>query len=201
MLPTRAYADPLPQFSAGIRPQPSPADARPALVVAVAASDVERFPATPFTRLAARNTTEAVRLLERWRPRVVAIDWDSADFDGVAICTAARQVAATAILVLTEFPERAPVALKAGCHAVLLKPFVPNLLAARIGRLCREVPLAPSFRATVAAQQPGTNRTWPDVVCPTCGHQGSVGFEFSSHRRTWYACLACEAVWLGVRRE
>src|SRR5215208_6984123 len=170
MLPTRAYADPLPPFSAGIRPQPSPADARPALVVAVAASDIERFPSTPFTRLAARNTAEALRLMERWRPRVIAIDWDSADFDGAAICTAARQVAATAILVLTDRAEVAPVALKAGCHAVLLKPFVPNLLAARIGRLCREVPIAPPFRATATTQTPGTNRTWRDVTCPKCAH-------------------------------
>jgi CheY-like chemotaxis protein len=201
MLPTRAYADPLPPFSAGVRSQPSPADARPALVVAVAASDVERFPTAPFTRLAARNTSEALRLMERWRPRVLAVDWDLADVDGVAICTAARQNTATAILVLTGSAERAPLALKAGCHGVLLKPCAPNLLAARIGRLCREVPIAPSFRATAPAQQPGTNRMWPDVACPKCGHQGSVGFEFSSHRRTWYACLACDSVWLGTRRE
>ena len=49
MLPPRAYSDPLPPFSAGTRAEPS-ADARPALIVAVAAADVERFPSLPFSR-------------------------------------------------------------------------------------------------------------------------------------------------------
>jgi CheY-like chemotaxis protein len=203
MLPTRAYADPLPPFSAGTRAQPSPQDVRPAFVVAVAAVDVDRFPESSLTRLAARTTAEAVRLIERWRPRVVAIDWDLPEaFDGPAISSAARQTGFTAILVTTAVPERAPAALKAGCHAVLLKPFAPNLIAARVGRLCREVPTVPAaVRAAALLQQCGTNRTWPDLECPTCDHAGAVGFEFSSHRRTWYACLACDSVWLGMRRE
>ena len=29
----------------------------------------------------------------------------------------------------------------------------------------------------------------------------AVSFEFSSYRRMWYACLACEHVWLGPRQE
>jgi CheY-like chemotaxis protein len=203
MLPTRAYADPLPPFSAGLRSQPSPHDVRPAFVVAAAAADVDRFPEAPLTRLAARTTTEAVRLIERWRPRVVAIDWDLPDtFDGAVISGAARQAGFTAILATTATPERAPAALKAGCHALLLKPLSTNLIAARVGRLCREVPAVPAAaRAAAALQQWGTNRTWPDMTCPTCAQQGPVGFEFSSHRRAWYACLACDAVWLGVRRE
>jgi len=203
MSPIRAYGDPVAPSAARTRPPPSPEDAPPALILAVAAADVESFPAIPFTRLAARSTAEAIRLIERWRPRVVAIDWDlPEEFDGPAITRAARQTGVTAVLVTTAVPATAPAALKAGCHAVLLKPFAPNLIAARVGRLCREVPTVPAAaRAAAALQQCGTNRTWPDMECPKCDHQGAVSFEFSSHRRSWYACLACDSVWLDARRE
>jgi DNA-binding response OmpR family regulator len=201
MIP-RAYADPLPPFSAGTRAEASPADARPALIVAVAAGDVDRFPTSPFVRYAARNTTDALRLVERWQPRAVAIDWDLPDFDGASICAAARRVPGAGILVVTSTPESAPAVLKAGCHAVLLKPFAPNLLVARLGRLLRELP-SPAIASRLADKlgQFGTNRTWPDVACPKCAREGAVSFEHSSHRRAWYACLACEAVWLGRRQE
>jgi DNA-binding response OmpR family regulator len=172
------------------------------LVVAVAPTDVEHFPSTPFSRFAARNTTDAIRLVERWRPRVVALDWDVQDFDGKAICSATRQFPTTGVLVMTSAPERAPLALKAGCHALLLKPFAPNLLAARIGRLARELPTSPmASRLAEKLGQFGTNRTWPDTACPKCAIPGAVSFEYSSHRRSWYACLSCESVWLGRRQE
>lgn len=202
VLPPRAYSEPLPPFSANIRAQPSPQDARPALIVAVAPSDVERFPSSPYARMAARSTAEAVRMIERWRPRCIAVDWDAQEFDAVAICDAARQSAQVAILAIMQQPERAPAALRAGCHAVLLKPFALNLVAARLGRLCREMPAAVAASRLGAMQQwVGTNRTWPEVSCPACAENGAVGFEHSSHRRSWYACLKCEHVWLGVRRE
>jgi DNA-binding response OmpR family regulator len=169
------------------------------LVVAVAAVDVEQFPEAPLTRVAAGTTAEAIGLIDGWRPRVVAIDWDLPEaFDGPAIGRAARQTGVRAVLVTTAVPQRVPAALKAGCHAVLLKPFAPNLIAARVGRLCREVP---AVRAAASPPYSGTNRTWPDLACPQCDHLGAVGFEFSSHRRTWYACLACDSVWLATRRE
>jgi DNA-binding response OmpR family regulator len=202
MLPTRAYHDPLPPFSAGARAEPSVSDARPALVLAVAAADVDRFPSAPYARFAARNTAEAIRLVERWRPRVVAIDWDLPDFDGQAICNAVQPFAGTGVLVTTTTPQRAPSALKCGCHAVLLKPFAPNLAAARVGRLAREMPTAAAAsRLAAKLGQCGTNRTWPEVTCPKCSQAGAVSFEYSSHRRTWFACLACESVWLGRRQE
>ena len=202
MLPTRAYADVLPPLSSGARAEPSPADARPALIAAVAAGDLERFPTSNFARFAARNTAEAVRLIERWRPRVVAIDWDLREFDGKQICESARQLPGTGVLVTMAGPEQAPAALKAGCHAVLLKPLTVNLIAARLGRLSRELPTpAVASRFAEKLGQFGTNRTWPEIACPTCAQAGAVGFEFSSHRRTWYACLGCDAVWLGRRQE
>jgi DNA-binding response OmpR family regulator len=172
------------------------------MIVAAAADDVERYPTSPFARYAARNTAEAVRLIERWQPRAVAVDWDQPDFDGPAICGAARRVPGAGILVVTSAPERAPAALKAGCHALLLKPFALNLLVARLGRLTREMP-SPAIASRLADKlgQFGTHRTWPDVRCPTCGQDGAVSFEHSSHRRAWFACLPCESVWLGRRQE
>ena len=202
MLPPRAYAEPLPPFSSNVRAHPAPTDSRPPLIVAVASHDIERFPTAPYSRFAARTTTEAVRLIERWRPRVVAVDWDAAEFDHSIICNAARQAAPVGILALMAEPDRAPSALKAGCHAVLLKPITTNLVAARLGRLCREMPAAAAasrLGATVPAW--GTNRTWPEVHCPKCHQGNAVCFEYSSHRRSWYACLSCEHVWLGPRRE
>lgn len=202
MLPPRAYAEPLPAFSSNVRAHPAPTDSRPPLIVAVAADDLERFPASPYARFVARTTTEAVRLIERWQPRAIAVDWGLDEFDHSAICAAARQAAPVGILALMSGPDRAASALKAGCHAILLKPITVNLVAARLGRLCREMPAAAAAsRLGATLQQWGTNRTWPAVKCPNCNQGNAVCFEYSSHRRSWYACLACEHAWLGARRE
>jgi DNA-binding response OmpR family regulator len=201
MLPPRAYSEPLPSISPG----PSPAvvaDRRPVLLLAIAPSDVEQFAIARFTRVTAQNTAEAVRAIERSRPRVVVLDLDVPQFDAGAICTAAHQTGQTSVLMLTATPERVPAALKSGCHGVLLKPFAPNLAAARLGRLVRETLLTPAARRAAAVLlQHGTNRTWPDTGCPKCGQLGAVSFEFSSYRRMWYACLSCESVWIGPRQE
>ncbi len=202
MLPPRAYSEPLAPFSANVRAQPSATDARPPLVVAVPLTDIERFPASPYARFAARTTTEAIRLIERWRPRVIAVDWNVAELDAAAICAAARQNGPAGILAVMANTNSAVAALKAGCHAILLRPFSLNLVAARLGRLCREMPAAvAATRLGASLPQWGTNRTWPDVSCPKCGQGGAVCFEYSSHRRSWYACLPFEHVWLGMRRE
>jgi hypothetical protein len=103
--------------------------------------------------------------------------------------------------VSTSSPERVPPAIKAGCHGVLLKPFSPAIIAARLGRLMRDPLPTPAARQAAGVTVTGTNRTWPDAACPNCNETGAVSFEFSSYRRMWYACLACEAVWLGPRRE
>lgn len=202
MLPTRAYADPLAPFSAGMRAEAAAGDPRPTLIVAATAAGVEQFPSTPFARLAARSTIEALRLIERWKPRVVAIDWDAPEFDGRQICAAARQSPGTGVLVTTAVPDNAPAALKAGCHALLLEPLTINLIAARLGRLARELPTAAvAARVVEKLGQCATRRAWAEIVCPKCAQGGAVGFEFSSHRRSWYACLACDAVWLARRQE
>jgi CheY-like chemotaxis protein len=202
MLPTRVYSEVLPPSSGSVRDEATPSDARPALVIAAAASELARFPTALFAPLAARDTADAIRLIERWRPRVVAVDWDLADFDGKEICAAARERPGTAIFVTMAAPESAPSALKAGCHTLLLKPLTTNLIAARLGRLSRELPSgSAATRVAEKFGQSGTNRTWPEIACPKCAQAGAVSFEYSSHRRTWYACMSCESVWLGRRQE
>lgn len=200
MLPTRAYAD-IPRLSPGgqtARPQVA---SQAALVIASSAADADRFPAINFTRYPVHSTSEALRLIETARPRVVAIDWDAADIDGVQVCSAVRKFAHTGVLVTMESAKTAPAALKAGCHAILLKPFAPNLAAGRIGRLSRELPSgATPLRASHPVQY-GTNRVWADTHCPECDAPSATSFEFYSYRRMWYACLACDHVWLGPRQE
>ena len=199
MLPPRVYSEP-PRPPPSKRAHSTPPGAGPPLIVAVAPQDVELFPAAPFARLTAHTTAEAIQLIGESRPRVVAVDWDLPEFDHDAIGHAAKLVAPVSILAVMEAPESAPSALKAGCHAVLLKPFSLNLVAARLGRLHREMPAAAS-RFNAPMQTWGTNRTWPDVRCPQCSKAGAISFEYSSHRRSWYACLGCDHVWLGTRRE
>lgn len=201
MLPERAYAGARAPVSSNVRAQPPPADDRQALLVVALPPDVDLFPSAPYARFAARTTLEAIRLIGRRHPRVLAIDWDAGDFDATAICGAAQQNGPVAVLAVMRQPERAPSALKAGCHSILLKPFQMNLAAARLGRLVREMPAVAAASRLGMLPQWGTSRTWPEVTCPQCGEGHAVGFEHASHRRSWYACLACEHVWLGVRRE
>ena len=148
------------------------------------------------------TTSEAVRLIETARPRIVAIDWDIPEIDGGAGLRRRQKFALTGVLVVMKSPETAPAALTAGCHAILLKPFAPNLVAGRIGRLSRELPATPVTSAPRAMlHQSGTNRVWPETPCPKCHAPSATSFEFSSYRRMWYACLGCDAVWLGPRQE
>jgi CheY-like chemotaxis protein len=201
MLPERAYAGARAPVSDNARAQPPPPDSRQALIVVARLPDVDLFPSAPYARFDAGTTVEAIRLIGRWHPRVLAIDWDADDFDATAICGAAQQKGPVAVLAVMRQPERAPAALKAGCHSILLKPFQINLAAARLGRLVREMPAVAAASRLGTLQQWGTNRTWCEMTCPRCGEGNAVGFEHASHRRSWYACLACEHVWLGVRRE
>jgi glutamate dehydrogenase/leucine dehydrogenase len=46
----------------------------------------------------------------------------------------------------------------------------------------------------------GTNVVFNDANCPSCDQAGIVGFDAASHRRMWYACLACSGVWMGPDR-
>jgi len=170
----------------------------PVLLVVAEPSDLDSYPAHPYARLAAHSAMDALRLIKESRPQVLAIDWDVARFDGPALCRSAGP--ATAILVTTARPESAPAAVKAGCHSILLKPLTPSLTAGRIGRLLRQISARPTV-SPEAVRPLGTNRLWEDAVCQRCGVPGATGFDFSSRRRAWYACLSCDCVWIGPRRE
>jgi DNA-binding response OmpR family regulator len=155
---------------------------------------------TDYRRVAAHGTAEAITLLKRERPVALLLDGDSSGFDGIEICRAAAATEPTSVLVTLTAAERAPAFLKAGCHAILLKPFAPNLLAARLGRMTRERVYQIRMRVVRTSSTSGsigTNRVWPHVTCPRCSEPNAVGFEFASHRRTWFACPACDQVWIG----
>lgn len=160
------------------------------------------------------NPDVAMQYLHKTVPSLVTIDADVAGSAAVPLCRAAKapQVPSTVLITGSEV-KAVPHLLECGCDAVLLKPFAPNLLYARIGRLLRgrseqvrvragqehmRFPYAASLPETPLAT---TNRTWPDTACPSCGREGAVSFEFSSHRRAWYACLACKNVWIAKRQE
>ena len=134
-------------------------------------------------------------LLGRNGVDVIVADIDLPDSAGIDLCREAKRLPKPpAVLVITERAERVPEALEARCDGVLLKPFAPNLLVARIGRLIRA-------RSAPSHTGDGTNRVWPTTACAHCGAQGVTSFEFASHRRAWYACLHCKNVWLGKRQE
>ena len=103
------------------------------------------------------------------------------------------------MLVTTEQVDRVPEALEARGDGILLKPFAPNLLFARIGRMLR----AREQNITgLNSREWDTNRLWKkEMRCPYCELYGVTSFEFASHRRAWFACLRWKRVWLGKRQE
>ena len=165
----------------------------------------------------------AKQFLHRQTPALVVTNLDTPGVDGVDICREAKKLATPPpVLVTTANVDGVPDALAAGCDAVLLKPFAPNLLYARIGRLLRardemQRTRARSQMLRMRAHEEnlktahlidrsdallgGTNRVWPNTHCPYCDHGGVTSFEFCSHRRSWYACLQCKKVWIAKRQE
>jgi DNA-binding response OmpR family regulator len=166
-------------------------------------------------RVAATGSAEiAKQFLRRHTPALVVTELDLGGADGVDICREAKSHPLPPhVLVTTSLTERVPDALAAGCDGVLLKPFPPNLLHARIGRLLRarsEALKNKSRQSQLKAHHlgerselllGGTNRVWPNTHCPYCHHFGITSFEFCSHRRSWYACLECKKVWIAKRLE
>lgn len=156
----------------------------------------------------------ALRQVERTPPAIVVTELALPDGGGEQVCRAAKhlQLPAT-VLVITSDVEQVPAAIEAGCDAVLLKPFAPNLLFARVGRLLRARATELRYRALRQRAKvehlqersdlllAGTNQHWPNTHCPYCSHQGVTSFEFTSYRRAWYACLSCRKVWLAKRQE
>ena len=156
----------------------------------------------------------ALEYMKRTLPPLVVTELALEDGSGLTVCSAAKALAVPAtVLVTTTDPTAVPDALLAGCDGVLLKPFPPNLLIARISRLLRErshqlrlqaartLGRASHLSERVDLLKAGTNRTWPSTQCPYCAHAGVVSFDYASMRRAWYACLDCRKVWIARLRE
>ena len=156
----------------------------------------------------------AVEYIRRNSPAMVVTELALDDGSGLEICVAAKALPVPAtVLATASDPAPVPDALAAGCDGVLLKPFAPNLLVARVGRLLRERSnqlrlqaarsLSKSSRLTESTDLPmsGTNRKWPNTHCPYCTQSGVTSFDFASMRRAWYACLSCRRVWIARRQE
>ena len=182
----------------------------------VALRDYTAVPSERYRLTTTRTADAALAHLARSSPTVVATELDLGDGEGTGedVCRRAKALAVPAtVLVMTRQVERVPAALVAGCDGVLVKPFAPNLLHARLGRLlrARAVELQLRTRRQIAKSAhllkrtellaARTNQVWPSTHCPYCQHLGVMSFDFASHRRAWYACLACLKVWIAKRRE
>lgn len=156
----------------------------------------------------------ALRAFERVPPAFVVSELALPDGGGEQVCRAAKALKVPAtVLVTTAEVEQVPGAIEAGCDAVLLKPFAPNLLFARLGRLLRARATELRFRTLRQSAKAehlrhrsellfaGTNQHWPNTHCPYCLQEGVTSFEFTSYRRAWYACLECKKVWIAKRQE
>ena len=164
---------------------------------------------------AVSSEDQAIRALATFHPTLIITELTLPEGDGVSVCRQSKAFAPNppSVLVTTAVPERVPDALLAGCDGVLLKPFAPNLLYARIGRLLRQ--RADALRERAIWQRAkaafliehsqrvltGTNIVWPDAYCPSCGKGDLVSFDAASYRRMWYACLPCRKVWMATKRE
>lgn len=156
----------------------------------------------------------AVEYIRRTSPSLVITELTLPDGSGLDICSTAKSLSLpSTVLVTTADPAPVPDALVAGCDGVLLKPFAPNLLIARMSRLLRDrsnqirLHAARTFGKSAHLSEridllkAGTNRQWPNAHCPYCAHNGITSFDYASMRRAWYACLACRKVWMARRRE
>lgn len=132
------------------------------------------------------STTEspdvAVEYLTRTQAPLLIVDGDlqvSCD-----LCRRSRDlaVAKPAVLVTLSEPAAAGQVIDL-CDSILLKPFAPNLLSSRVGRMLRDAV--------------GTFIEWPNDPCPHCQHNGGVVlFDYASLQRAWYACRQCRTVWM-----
>ena len=165
----------------------------------------------------------AKQFLQRNPPSLVITELELEEADGVEVCREAKALAVPPpVLITTADAERVPDVLAAGCDAVLLKPFAPNLLYARIGRLMRARTNSSGLRTRSDELRERLNTTrsklrhladrralcenraiveWPNTHCPYCDHAGVTMFDYASIRRAWYACLECKKVWIAKRKE
>jgi DNA-binding response OmpR family regulator len=156
----------------------------------------------------------ATEYIRRVSPSIVVTELALDNGSGLEVCSTAKSLKVPAtVLVTTTDPSPVPEALRAGCDGVLLKPFAPNLLVARVSRLLRDRSTQIRLQAArslgksahlserIDLLRTGTNRKWPNTHCPYCAHAGVTSFDFASMRRAWYACLECRKAWMAKRQE
>jgi DNA-binding response OmpR family regulator len=170
-----------------------------------------------FRVTAAPRAAVAFESMTRVIPAAVVVDLAMTGGVAMDVIRRARSFSMPpAILVTTSNQNLAPDALLAGCDSILLKPFPPNLLASRLSRLIRArlqslrqhsiLRAGRSFSRSGSLHEgtllaAGGTKHWPESRCPHCNHEDVTSFEYASHRRAWYACLSCKAVWMAKRRD
>ena len=191
-----AQLPPLP-FAAGPQPSTSPE----LLFIDSEATMAKLAPLLRCSyRVVVSPTLAAARpFVRRNSADLIVMDVELPDGAAMNLCREAKAFPKPpAVLVTTEHVHRVPEALEAQCDGILLKPFAPNLLFARIGRMLR----ARGRNTTrLNSTEWRTHRFWEHMRCPHCESHGATSFEFASHRRAWFACLQCKRVWLGKRQE
>lgn len=207
-----------------LNPSPlSPAGPTPVDVL-VLCSDIAsvqyRSPLRSLCHVATTQSASAVLdYAVRSRPSLLILDDEQHD-GMMSICQRLREGATTpsSILITLSQPEKASDVIDV-CNSILLKPFAPNLLSARVGRLLRlqqgvhdardesagsweQAEHEPANGAHLPERQTtGTLVQWPTEHCPHCNTNGIVQFDHASQHRAWYACPSCRKVWIARRRN
>src|SRR4051812_27075255 len=120
---------PVSAWSPGPVPAPEVTPEVSPLILIAGDGGLDGYTFAGYRHLAVRTTAHALEALRRDRPAALVVDGDAEGVDAEAICRQAAAQGAHSLVTLAA-PQLAPAMLKAGCHAILLKPFAPNLLAA-----------------------------------------------------------------------
>ena len=94
----------------------------------------------------ARNGTEALAMVEQFKPQVIMTDWIMPEMDGIEFCKALRLNTAwrniyVFILTAQESTDRLVEAFEAGANDYMTKPINPKVLGARLSASQRVVQL------------------------------------------------------------
>jgi len=127
----------------------------------VIVSQLERFgPKQVFT---AANGSEALRVIAKQRIDLILSDWNMPEMNGLELLAAIRrqpQLRALPFILVTAETERERVAkaIAAGVTDLLVKPYAPDVLAARIERAFRR---DPRHRAETPGRESSTSPSRP----------------------------------------
>jgi hypothetical protein len=134
----------------------------------------------------------------------------------VDVChLAATLNARPSVLVVQVEAVHAPRLITAGCEGILLKPVSATDLCGRVRRVLRARHARAAALVSGRQQQThapcrtgdssppasrGSIHHCANTVCPRCATAAVYSFAPASHGCSWYSCLACQRVWVGVRQ-